>query len=83
MLSGRSAGSHDGWPMETQLLASNRGVDVAVASPGRGKSLKIAGIRTVILDEADETHPRPGARCAWIAWWRSATNRPGAGPRGR
>jgi ATP-dependent RNA helicase DeaD len=51
---------YGGSSMEMQLRALKRGVDVVVATPGRAldhirrKSLKLAGIHTVILDEADE-----------------------------
>ncbi|MBX7185316.1 MAG: DEAD/DEAH box helicase [Vicinamibacteria bacterium] len=51
---------YGGSPMETQLRALKRGVDVVVATPGRAldhirrKSLRLAGIKVVILDEADE-----------------------------
>ena len=46
--------------METQLRQLKRGVDVVVATPGRAldhirrKSLRLAAIKVVILDEADE-----------------------------
>lgn len=51
---------YGGSPMETQLRALKRGVDVVVATPGRAldhirrKSLRLQGIKVVILDEADE-----------------------------
>jgi len=51
---------YGGSPMETQLRALKRGVDVVVATPGRAldhirrKSLRLSGIKVVILDEADE-----------------------------
>ncbi len=51
---------YGGASMETQLRALQRGVDVVVATPGRAldhvnrKSLKLDGIRTLVLDEADE-----------------------------
>ena len=51
---------YGGSPMETQLRALKRGVDVVVATPGRAldhirrKSLRLAAIKVVILDEADE-----------------------------
>jgi ATP-dependent RNA helicase DeaD len=51
---------YGGAPMEPQLRALKRGVDVVVATPGRAldhvnrKSLKLEGIRTLVLDEADE-----------------------------
>ena len=46
--------------METQLRALKRGVDVVVATPGRAldhvnrKSLALGGLKTLVLDEADE-----------------------------
>ena len=51
---------YGGSPMETQLRALKRGVDVVVATPGRAldhirrKSLRLSSIKVVILDEADE-----------------------------
>jgi len=51
---------YGGSPMETQLRVLKRGVDVVVATPGRAldhirrKTLRLAGIKVVILDEADE-----------------------------
>ncbi len=51
---------YGGSPMETQLRQLKRGVDVVVATPGRAldhirrKSLRLSGIKVVILDEADE-----------------------------
>jgi ATP-dependent RNA helicase DeaD len=51
---------YGGASMETQLRALARGVDVVVATPGRAmdhirrKSLRLASVRVVILDEADE-----------------------------
>ena len=51
---------YGGASMESQLRALQRGVDVVVATPGRAldhvnrKSLKLDGIRTLVLDEADE-----------------------------
>ena len=51
---------YGGSPMETQLRALKRGVDVVVATPGRAldhirrKSMRLASIKVVILDEADE-----------------------------
>jgi ATP-dependent RNA helicase DeaD len=51
---------YGGASMESQLRALHRGVDVVVATPGRAidhvnrKSLKLEGIRTLVLDEADE-----------------------------
>jgi ATP-dependent RNA helicase DeaD len=51
---------YGGASMETQIRALKRGVDVVVATPGRAldhirrKTLRLEGVRTVILDEADE-----------------------------
>ena len=51
---------YGGASMETQLKALKRGVDVVVATPGRAldhvnrRSLVLGGIRTLVLDEADE-----------------------------
>ncbi|MEP7002781.1 MAG: DEAD/DEAH box helicase, partial [bacterium] len=51
---------YGGAPMETQLRALKRGVDVVVATPGRAldhirrKTLRLDSVRIVILDEADE-----------------------------
>ncbi|HMI57054.1 MAG TPA: DEAD/DEAH box helicase [Gemmatimonadaceae bacterium] len=51
---------YGGAPMETQLRALKRGVDVVVATPGRAldhirrKSLRLASVRVLVLDEADE-----------------------------
>ncbi len=51
---------YGGASMDSQLRALKRGVDVVVATPGRAldhvnrKSLKLDGIRTLVLDEADE-----------------------------
>jgi len=51
---------YGGSSMEMQLRALKRGVDVVVATPGRAldhirrKSLRLQGIKVVILDEADE-----------------------------
>jgi ATP-dependent RNA helicase DeaD len=51
---------YGGASMDSQLRALHRGVDVVVATPGRAldhvnrKSLKLEGIRTLVLDEADE-----------------------------
>jgi ATP-dependent RNA helicase DeaD len=51
---------YGGASMDSQLRALHRGVDVVVATPGRAldhvnrKSLKLAGVRTLVLDEADE-----------------------------
>ncbi|MEP6731553.1 MAG: DEAD/DEAH box helicase [bacterium] len=51
---------YGGAPMETQLRALKRGVDVVVATPGRAldhirrKTLRLDTVKVVILDEADE-----------------------------
>ena len=51
---------YGGASMEAQLRALHRGVDVVVGTPGRAldhvnrKSLLLGGIRTLVLDEADE-----------------------------
>jgi ATP-dependent RNA helicase DeaD len=51
---------YGGASMETQLKALKRGVDVVVATPGRAldhvnrRSLVLGGVKTLILDEADE-----------------------------
>ncbi|HEY5441159.1 MAG TPA: DEAD/DEAH box helicase [Gemmatimonadaceae bacterium] len=51
---------YGGAPMETQLRALKRGVDVVVATPGRAldhirrKTLRLGSVKIVILDEADE-----------------------------
>jgi ATP-dependent RNA helicase DeaD len=51
---------YGGASMDSQLRALHRGVDVVVATPGRAldhvnrKTLKLDGIRTLVLDEADE-----------------------------
>ena len=51
---------YGGAPMESQLRALKRGVDVVVATPGRAldhirrKTLRLASVKVVILDEADE-----------------------------
>ena len=51
---------YGGASMETQIRSLKRGVDVVVATPGRAldhirrKTLRLDGVRTVILDEADE-----------------------------
>ena len=51
---------YGGQPMDVQLRALNRGVDVIVATPGRALdhlrrgSVKLDGIAVVVLDEADE-----------------------------
>ncbi len=62
---GKALGVHalpiyGGAPMEPQLKALKRGVDVVIATPGRALdhlrrgSLSLAHVRTVVLDEADE-----------------------------
>src|SRR3954465_11813994 len=51
---------YGGASMETQIRVLKRGVDVVVATPGRAldhirrKTLRLEGVRTAILDEADE-----------------------------
>jgi ATP-dependent RNA helicase DeaD len=51
---------YGGQPLSPQLRALQRGVDVVVATPGRALdhlrrgSLVLDGVRTVVLDEADE-----------------------------
>jgi len=51
---------YGGQPIGRQLRALERGVDVVVATPGRAldhirrKTLSLAGLRIVVLDEADE-----------------------------
>jgi ATP-dependent RNA helicase DeaD len=51
---------YGGQPIHQQLRGLSRGVDVVVATPGRAvdhltrKSLILEGVRTVVLDEADE-----------------------------
>ena len=51
---------YGGASMEQQILRLKRGVDVVVATPGRAldhlrrKTLQPAGVRMVVLDEADE-----------------------------
>ncbi len=51
---------YGGQPISLQLRALRRGVDVVVATPGRARdhlrrgTLVLAGIRAVVLDEADE-----------------------------
>jgi ATP-dependent RNA helicase DeaD len=62
---GKALGVHalplyGGAPMEPQLRALKRGVDVVIATPGRALdhlrrgTLSLAHVRTVVLDEADE-----------------------------
>jgi ATP-dependent RNA helicase DeaD len=51
---------YGGASMETQIRALKRGVDVVVATPGRAldhirrKTMRLEGVKMVILDEADE-----------------------------
>ncbi len=51
---------YGGASMDAQLRSLKRGVDVVVATPGRAldhvnrKTLRLEGLRTLILDEADE-----------------------------
>jgi ATP-dependent RNA helicase DeaD len=51
---------YGGQPISAQLYAIRRGVDVVVATPGRlidhleRRSLRLEGVQTVVLDEADE-----------------------------
>jgi ATP-dependent RNA helicase DeaD len=51
---------YGGQPIVRQLKALERGVDVVIATPGRAldhirrRSLKPAGLQTIVLDEADE-----------------------------
>ncbi|MCW3040273.1 MAG: box helicase domain protein [Solirubrobacterales bacterium] len=51
---------YGGQPMQRQLKALQRGVDVVVATPGRAldhinrNTLRLAGLQMVVLDEADE-----------------------------
>src|SRR5688500_8208004 len=51
---------YGGQPIDRQLRALARGVDVVVATPGRAldhvarRTLRLDGVRTVVLDEADE-----------------------------
>jgi len=51
---------YGGQPIVRQLKALERGVDVVVATPGRAvdhlgrRTLRLGGLRTVVLDEADE-----------------------------
>ena len=51
---------YGGQPVGRQLKALNRGVDVVVATPGRALdhigrgTLRLEGLQTVVLDEADE-----------------------------
>ncbi|MBI3791035.1 MAG: DEAD/DEAH box helicase [Gemmatimonadetes bacterium] len=51
---------YGGAPMEGQISSLKRGADVVIATPGRAldhlrrKTLHVASVRTVVLDEADE-----------------------------
>jgi ATP-dependent RNA helicase DeaD len=51
---------YGGAPMESQILRLKRGADVVIATPGRAldhlrrKTLHVAHVKTVVLDEADE-----------------------------
>jgi ATP-dependent RNA helicase DeaD len=51
---------YGGAPLETQIRALKRGVDVVVATPGRAldhirrKTLRLASVQVLVLDEADE-----------------------------
>ncbi|MDX2183995.1 MAG: DEAD/DEAH box helicase [Gemmatimonadaceae bacterium] len=51
---------YGGAPMETQIRALSRGVDVVIATPGRAldhirrSTLHLAHVKMVVLDEADE-----------------------------
>ncbi len=51
---------YGGASMETQIRSLKRGVDVVIATPGRAldhirrKTIHLASVRTVVLDEADE-----------------------------
>jgi ATP-dependent RNA helicase DeaD len=51
---------YGGASMETQVRALERGVDVVIATPGRARdhirrrTLHLASVKTVVLDEADE-----------------------------
>ena len=51
---------YGGAPMDAQIRALKRGVDVVVATPGRAldhirrRTLRLEGIKIVVLDEADE-----------------------------
>jgi ATP-dependent RNA helicase DeaD len=51
---------YGGQPIVRQLKALERGVDVVVATPGRAvdhlgrRTLRLGGVQTVVLDEADE-----------------------------
>jgi ATP-dependent RNA helicase DeaD len=51
---------YGGQPINRQLRALERGIDVVVATPGRAvdhvarKTLRLGGLKTIVLDEADE-----------------------------
>ena len=51
---------YGGAPMDAQVRSLKRGADVVIATPGRAldhlrrKTLNLASVRTVVLDEADE-----------------------------
>ena len=51
---------YGGASMESQIRSLKRGVDIGIATPGRAldhirrKTVHLAGVRTVVLDEADE-----------------------------
>ena len=51
---------YGGTPMESQIRTLKRGADVVIATPGRAldhirrKTVFLASLRTVVLDEADE-----------------------------
>ena len=56
----RTLAVYGGSPIDTQITALNKGVHVIVATPGRlndlirRKKAKLEGVRSVVLDEADE-----------------------------
>jgi ATP-dependent RNA helicase DeaD len=56
----RTLAIYGGQPIVRQLKALERGVDVVIATPGRAldhirrRTLKPAGLQTIVLDEADE-----------------------------
>jgi ATP-dependent RNA helicase DeaD len=56
----RTLAIYGGQPIVRQLKALDRGVDVVIATPGRAldhirrRTLKPEGLRTIVLDEADE-----------------------------
>ncbi|RBQ20992.1 ATP-dependent helicase [Spongiactinospora rosea] len=59
-LGARTLPIYGGAPIGRQLQALKRGVDVVIATPGRALdhiargTLRLGGVRTVVLDEADE-----------------------------